>query len=306
MPSPSKDVFAGFAWAAAAILIWSGSLVMLRLGMSTSLNANDLTFLRFGVSAVILAPVILRRGTGSSSLGAAAVVAMVIAFGAPYVLLLASSFHWVPAAAAGALNPGVMAIAAVCLGRVLLGWKIALPRLAGIVTTAFGIGLFTWTEGDLGPGHMILIGTGIMWAVYTLIVRRNAVPALNAAAIVSVGSALIYAPVYWAVLPKQILTASWADILQQGIFQGILAGVVAIYAFNRSGELLGPVAGATLPALIPVVTMGLGGLFLGEPAGPAEFIAASVISVGVVLILVGDALTGRVRFLLGQVGRRAS
>ena len=40
-------------------------------------------------------------------------------------------------------------------------------------------------------------------------------------------------------------------------FQGVLVSVVAIYAFNRSADLLGPVAGAALPALIPVVTLGL-------------------------------------------------
>ena len=48
-----RTSLAGLGWAITAITIWSGSLVMLRLGVTTSLNAYDLTILRFGVAAVI-------------------------------------------------------------------------------------------------------------------------------------------------------------------------------------------------------------------------------------------------------------
>jgi len=59
MPIISRNTLQGLGWAVAAITIWSGSLVMLRLGVTTSLNAYDLTALRFGVAALILAPVAL-------------------------------------------------------------------------------------------------------------------------------------------------------------------------------------------------------------------------------------------------------
>ncbi len=87
-----------------------------------------------------------------------------------------------------------------------------------------------------------------MWPVYALIVRLGAVPALNATAVVAAGSAVFYLPVYFLVLPKQVLAAPLGDALAQAGFQGILVSVVAIYTFNRSAELLGHVAGATLPA----------------------------------------------------------
>lgn len=299
MSSSFRDLWGGLAWAATAILIWSGSLVMLRLGVSGSLNAYDLTFLRFGVSAVLLAPVLLFRGTGSDRLGTLGVVTMVVAFGAPYVLLISLALETASAAAAGALNPGVMAIAAVCLGRAAFGDRIGPPRLLGTGLAALGIGSYTWADGDFGTGHMILVATGFMWASYALIVRRNAVPALAAAAIIAVGSALAYVPVYLIVLPKKISTAPLTDILQQVVFQGMLVSVVAIYAFNRSGELLGRVAGATLPALIPVVTLALAGLFLGESIDLAEFAAAAAISAGVALILIGKPLSDKIRRSLG-------
>lgn len=287
MSIASRNILPGIGWAIVAIMVWSGSLVMLRLGVTTSLNAYDLTMLRFGVAALILAPVVLRHGAGTARLGLIGFGAMVVAFGAPYVLLIAVAMKTAPAAAAGALNPGVMAIASVLLGRVILGDRVGGVRFVGLAVTATGIALFTWAGGAITTGHLILIGTGIMWASYALVVRRAAVPALNATAIVAVGSAVVYLPVYLVALPKQIPAAPLTDILMQAGFQGVLVSVAAIYAFNRSTELLGPVAGATLPALIPVVTLGLGVLVLGEPAGAGEFASAILVTVGLALILVG-------------------
>ncbi|MFV0369953.1 MAG: DMT family transporter [Hyphomicrobiaceae bacterium] len=283
----SRNILSGLGWAALAITVWSGSLVMLRLGVTTSLNAYDLTMLRFGVAALILVPVAVGRGLGANRPELTSIIAMVVMFGAPYVLLIALAMKTAPASAAGALNPGVMAIASVLLGRMIFGDRIGMARLTGLVVTTTGIVLFTRTGGAVTTGHVILIGTGIMWASYALIVRRAAIPALNATAIVAVGSAVLYLPVYLAALPKQILSAPMEDVLIQAGFQGVLVSVVAIYAFNRSAELLGPVAGATLPALIPVATLGLGVVVLGETAGAGEFASAILVTTGLALILVG-------------------
>lgn len=287
MPNPSRNTLSGLGWAVVAITIWSGSLVMLRLGVTTSLNAYDLTVLRFGVAALILAPVALRRGAKTDRLGLVGLVAMVITFGAPYVLLISLAMKTAPASAAGALNPGMMAIISVLLGRMIFGDRIGAARFAGLLLTTAGVFLFTRAGGAITTGHLILIGTGCMWASYTLIVRHTAIPALNATAIIAVGSAAFYLPVYLVALPKQILAAPLADVLMQAGFQGVLVSVVAIYAFNRSAELLGPVAGATLPALIPVVTLGLGVLVLGETAGSGEIGSAALVTLGLALILVG-------------------
>lgn len=299
MSITTRNTLSGIGWAAMAIILWSGSLVMLRFGVTTSLNAYDLTMLRFAVAALILAPVVFCRGTGTNRLGPVGLITMVIAFGAPYVLLIALAMNTAPASAAGALNPGVMAIVSVVVGRTIFGDKIGLARFAGLLLTMAGIGLFTRSGGAITTGHLILIGTGAMWAGYALIIRHTATPALNATAIVAVGSAIVYLPVYLVALPKQILVAPLIDVLVQAGFQGVFVSIVAIYAFNRSAELLGSVAGATLPALIPVVTLGLGTFFLGEAAGLGEIVSAVLITTGLALILVGKSA---MRWLSNNIG----
>lgn len=105
---------------------------------------------------------------------------------------------------------------------------------------------------------------GIMWAGYAAIMRSKRVPALTATALVAVGSAVLYLPIYVLALPKQIADVSLQTILLQAVFQGVLVTIIAIYAFSRSTELLGPIAGTSLPALSPAVTLGIEILVLGE------------------------------------------
>jgi drug/metabolite transporter (DMT)-like permease len=274
---------------------------MLRLGVTTSLNAYDLTMLRFGVAAIVLAPVIARHGIGRPALPFWGAIAMVVLFGAPYIILLSLAMKTAPAAAAGALNAGVMAIASVAIGAIFFANKMDAPRFAGLLITAIGIIAFTWAGGSLKLGHVILVGTGLMWALYAAIVRYFAVSALNATAIVAVGSAVLFAPFYVAVLPKTISLAPLTDIVTQAVFQGIFVSVAAVYAFNRSAECLGPVAGAVLPALIPVVTFGLGVIALGESANLRAFTATLMVTAGLSLILIGKAILRRYRACLVQL-----
>jgi drug/metabolite transporter (DMT)-like permease len=257
--------------------------------------------LRFGVASILLLPAAWQRGVGTDRIGIFGLAAMVLSFGAPYVLLISFALKTAPAAAAGALNPGFMAIISVLLGWLFLRDRIGGVRLSGLAVTALGIILFTATSGAFTTGHMVIIGTSIMWASYALIVRCTGVPALNATAIVAVGSAVFFAPIYFIALPKQVLTAPMLDIIIQAGFQGILVSIVAIFAFNRSAELLGPLAGATLPALIPIVTLCLGVLILGEMPSNGELFAAIIITIGLVLILVGKQL---VQWILNHTLRR--
>lgn len=294
MPDIQKTYVSGTFWAATAVLVWSGSLVLLRLGVTTHLNAYDLTALRFGAAAVVLLHVIFRQGFAYDRLGVSGLLLMIGGFGAVYIILVSLALTTAPASAAGAFNPGIMAVSSMLLGTVIFRDRISRLRLLGIALILAGLLLSAWHHpGGLTTGHVILVFTGVMWAGYALVVRSARIAALHVTAIVAVGSALVYMPIYILVLPKQMTGAPLQDIALQTGFQGVLVSVVAVFAFNRSAELLGPVVGATLPALIPVVTLALGMIVLREPAGPPEAAAALVIGMGVTLVLAGRARAAR-------------
>jgi len=286
MPDNRQSYIQGVLWAAAAILIWSGSLVLLRLGVTTRLNAYDLTAMRFGTAAALLAPALLRSALPRSRSDLTGALLMVCGFGAPYVLLISIALTTAPVSAAGTLNPGIMAICSVLFGALLFKDRIGLIHVCAIVCIASSALIpLIQTPGAVTEGHLVLILTGIMWAVYVMVLRWYKVSALTAAALVSVGSALLYLPVYMAFLPKQIHSAPLGHVLLQMGFQGILVSALAVYAFTRSTELLGPLAGAALPALIPVFTLGLGYTFLSEPVSAAELASSLLTGSGVAAIL---------------------
>ncbi|GGC85489.1 DMT family transporter [Chelatococcus reniformis] len=297
----SRSVALGLFWAAAAILIWSGSLVLLRLGVTTGLTAYDLTALRFGVAGALLLPVLIRRGAGAGRPGPISVLLMITLFGAPYVLLLSLAVKTAPAAAAGALNPGVMAIAAALMARVFYGEALGPARLFGIALTALGVAAFLRGE-DVGFGHAVLLATGVMWAGYAAIMRSRRVPALTATAFIAVGSAALYLPVYVLALPKQIAGVPVLTIVLQAAFHGVLVTTIAVYAFSRSAELLGPAAGTSLPALIPVATLGLDVLVLGEAPDAGSIAGAGLVTFGLAFVLAGRAFARGLRTKL-IVGR---
>src|SRR6266481_1636989 len=61
-PARASQFVIGAVCAIAAVAIWAGWLVMMRVGVTTSLSASDLTALRVAVAGVVLLPVVLRRG----------------------------------------------------------------------------------------------------------------------------------------------------------------------------------------------------------------------------------------------------
>ncbi|MDQ0474515.1 DMT family transporter [Labrys wisconsinensis] len=285
---------AGLAWGLIAVAIWSGSFVLTRLGMRTSLGACDITALRFGFAGVLMLPVIRREGLALARLGWAGLAVLIAGTGAPYVLLIALGLRFAPAGQAAALVPGPMCAMAAILAAALLherlaarGWWGVAAILAGSVLIA-GLG-----PGGLDPGHAAFLAAALLWAGYVLVLRRSGLTALHATAIVAVGSAVLYLPIYAAVLPVGLGQAPLADIVLQAVYQGGLTTVLGLLAFNRAVALLGPVAGAALPALVPVVTLVLAALLLGEAPGLRDIAAAGLIGAGVALVT--SARTARPR-----------
>ena len=122
----------GALYGMAAVSIWSGWIVVARLGLRTSLTPSDIAAVRFGVAGLLLLPYLLRRGLALERLGRPGLAAIVFGGGAP-VLLTNAGLLFAPAAEAGALFPGVMPLmvailaAFVCKSRSQRRREPALP-----------------------------------------------------------------------------------------------------------------------------------------------------------------------------------
>ncbi len=275
-------MLAGLLWGLLAVGIWAGSFVLLRLGVATTLNPYDVTALRFATAAFVLAPVVWRWGWALPRLGWGGVALAVTGAGAPYALLVATGLQFAPAGHAAALIPGLTAVFTAIFGYWFLKEPITALAWVGAALILGGTIAIGGAGASIGPVLFVL--AALLWSSYVILVRRAALDSLHAVAIVAVGSALTYLPIYVVLFPKAIDSAPLGDIALQALYQGLLTTVVGLFAFNRAIASLGAARGAALAALIPVSTLALAAFFLAERPGVWEQGAAVLIGLGVGLV----------------------
>lgn len=281
------DYTRGALYGLAAVSIWSGWIVVARLGLRTSLTPWDIAALRFGVAGLLLLPYVLRKGVALERLGWIGLVAIVLGGGAP-VLLANAGLLFAPAAHAGALFPGVMPLMVALLAAAILGEQFTTTKKIGFALILPGVIAIAWgTGGAIGSqsiGHALFLGSGLAWAGYTVSMRRARLDGLHAAAIAAVGALLLYLPVYLLVAGVSFTKASWGDIALQAIVQGLLTAIISLVLYGRAVNLLGASSGAAFAALCPAMTALMAIPILGEWPTPMDWMAIISISAGVYIV----------------------
>jgi drug/metabolite transporter (DMT)-like permease len=273
----------------AAVSIWSGWIVAARFGLKTSLTPWDITAIRFSVAGLILLPCLLRNGLAIDRLGFPGLGAILLGGGAPMVLLANAGLMFAPAAHAGALFPGVMPLQVAILATFFVGESfLPLKRLGLLLIAGGALGIVLGTGGTIGSwqnlGQALFLASGLLWASYTIALKKARLDGLHAASIAAVGSLVAYVPVYAAVAGMPLVNAPWRDVAIQAVVQGLLTAIVSLMLYGRAVTLLGASSGAAFAALCPVLTAVLAIPVLGEWPTPTEWIALVLISMGVYFV----------------------
>ncbi|MEH2506923.1 drug/metabolite transporter (DMT)-like permease [Bradyrhizobium sp. AZCC 1578] len=286
----------GALYGLAAVSIWSGWIVVARLGLKTSLTPWDIAALRFGVAGVLLLPYVLQKGLAFERLGLIGLAAIVLGGGAP-VLLANTGLLFAPAAHAGALFPGVMPLAVAILAAAFLHEAFMGAKKIGFALIMMGVAGIAWsTAGAIDPkqtmGHALFIASAFAWACYTVAMRRARLDGLHAAGIAAVGASMLYVPVYVLAEGTSLGRASLGDVALQAFVQGVLTAIVSLVFYGRAVSLLGASSGAAFASLSPVMTAVMAIPILGEWPVTLDWIAIASISAGVYVVS-GGPLPGR-------------
>lgn len=263
----------GIALGLGAALIWGSYLAMARAGVSSGLAAADIAFLRYATAGAILLPWFLRHSPASAAgvgWGRAAISTLLV--GPPFILIGVGGYAFAPLAHGAAIQPAALTLVATGLAVWLAGEKLDTRRALGLAAMLAGIVLVAGNLGGGGgatwKGDAMFALAGAMWAVFGVLAKRWGLSPLQATAAMSVTSALVYVPVYLAGDgPARLLAIDPGMLLAQAIVQGALSGVVAVLAFTRAVQLLGPGKAALFPALVPAVAVTLGVPIAGELPG---------------------------------------
>ncbi|MGQ3211664.1 MAG: DMT family transporter [Shinella sp.] len=282
----SNPLAAGYSGAVVTVLIWAAWVLATRHTAATPLGTIDIGLIRYGVPAILLAPVWLKTGLLPKDVPLKLVVVMVAGAGALFFQVTAAALHVTPAAPGGILLGGSMPLATALIGIALFGERPDRMRLFGLAAIVAGVVILLAASmqksGMTMTGFMLLPIGATLWAGFTHAFRRSGLTALQGAALIAVWSLLIHL-VLAALYGTHLAAASFPDLALQVTSQGILSGLIATFAYGTAIRALGSSQAAAFTAITPVlVTLG-GAIFLGERFGAAEITAAIVVGAGVAL-----------------------
>lgn len=283
---PPLSAGLGAASALSVVLIWAAWLISTRHSVGTSLSALDLSLLRYGVPALVLAPFWLRTGLWPKGTPKWTLVLMVLGSGAPFFQLVAFGMKATPASAAGVLLPGVMPLAAALIGVALLGERPDRMRKLGMLAILTG-GVVLLVD-NLSSGRLswvsytVLPAGATLWAIYTHAFRKSGLSAFEGGALICIWSTIINLALI-PFLGTHLLTAPIAETGLQFVTQGLLSGLLATVLYGTAVRSLGGTQAAAYTAVTPVAAAIGGALLLGEPLGIVTAVATLVTGAGVLL-----------------------
>ncbi|MCW5261554.1 DMT family transporter [Verminephrobacter eiseniae] len=277
----------------AVALIWSGWSVATRLAMKTTLAPADVTMLRFGVAALFLWPILLRHGVGLRRIGVAKVCIMLVGAGVPFMMAASIGMRFAPASHVATLMIGSMPIFVALLSAFLYGERFSRMQVCGLLTVVVGAAcmggyaLIAHRAAGEWRGDLLFLCGGLLFASYTVVQRRSGISPWHATALVNVGSALIFAPIYCLLLSPAIFTAPLQDVLLQVVAQGICVAIVAMFFYAEAVRRLGASRAAIFGALSPALAVLLGMSVLAEFPSAVSLAGIALVMVGVVLVVTG-------------------
>lgn len=276
----------GYAGAVVTVLIWAAWMLATRQSAATSLNSIDIGLIRFGIPALMLAPVWWRTGLLPRGVPLRILLPMVAGSGIVFLHVAATALQVTPAGPAAILLGGAMPLATALIGILLFGERPDRMRLLGLSGIVAGVAILlagSLTGSGMTLGGLVLLPLGaLLWAGFTHAFRRSGLSALQGAAIIAAWSFLLNLPLV-AVFGQHVTQASLAELLPQVLSQGILSGLVATLAYGTAIRALGGSQAAAFTALTPVLATLGSGYLLGEPVGLTALLAALVTGAGVAL-----------------------
>lgn len=285
----------GYLLGCIAAVIWGGYLVTSRRGIAAGLSPADMAFLRYVIAGVVMLPFLLRHAPlRLAGVGWRKGLILACLAGPPFVLVGASGFRFAPLAHAAVIQLGSVILVSTALAAITLRER---PGPAGLVSLSLVLlGLFVTAGSGLAGGRpdawrgdLLFALAGSLWAIFTVLQRRWGLSPVSVTAVVCVVSALLYGPLYAAVVGFERLSrASPSVLLEQALVQGVLSGAIAMLAFAATVREVGAARAALFPALAPGVAMVLGSFLTGDRVS-ALHVVGLVLLTGGLLVSAWDA-----------------
>jgi drug/metabolite transporter (DMT)-like permease len=294
--SPAKGAtMLGVLCGAGSALFWALGFVAARHGVLIGMSPLVLSLHRFVWPGFALLPFVAftglgHPGDGAGGLGWRRSIAITLVGGLPLALWSYLGYVYVPLGHGSIIQPSCASVGGLFLAWLVLKEKLPPLRIAGALTIVLGLAVIgaeaLRTMGSQGLlGDLLFVAAGSSFAVFGMLLRLWRIPPMHAAAVTSVLS-LAGLPILLFAY-RNFLAAGFYENLLQAVVQGIFAGPAGIYLFTRAVILLGAGRAALYPSLVPVFSLLIGFLVLGEAPSISQLIGLAIVVVGFRLTQMG-------------------
>jgi len=291
--TPQRRMVIGYGAAIAAVLITSAYPALTRLSVTTSLTPADLLLFRFGVGAILFAPVLMLRFRRITRAEWRSALPLSFLQGWGMAAFVVFGLEFGPASHAAALGPGAIGAWVAVVAFAGYGVRLSSRKLIGIIVIVSGIGFIVAASyrglslETAMIGDAMFLTASALGATYLVTVEHRRLDPVLSAGLVCMTSALIILPWHYFLGVSTIVSAPIAEIVWQMIFQGVLFGGAAFLALNYAIRLIGSQNVGILTAMVPVIG-GLCSLLIAhDSVSDVEWIGIATISVGVVVAAIG-------------------
>ena len=248
-------------------LLWGAWMPITKYGISSSLNVNDVIFLRFLTASIISLPFLIKLGFIEPTKSIMKTSLLVLSSGIGYVVIASYGFTYAPASY-GSIIPVCMIFFSTIIALIIYKKKITLKIITSLFFILGGF-VFFLMQFNLEKDMSIAIGlmlfglAGLAFAIYNISAKHWAVPPFHAVSLVSFYSFVLFSP-YYLFSEKKLFTAELNEIIIQMFYQGVLVSFVALVAFSYAGQKLGASKAGLFAILMPVSGVLFSSIFLQE------------------------------------------
>lgn len=272
------------------MVIWGSAYAVTKASLA-EIPPMLLAFLRNFVASVLLVAFAQMRGAAMNSrrtipwamvalMGLTGVCLYYLGFNASLVYTTASQ---------GALIESFIPIVTALLAALFLKEKLTAKRMLGIGFSIAGVVLLIFraappeaTAPNPILGNALMLGTVVIWAIYTILAKRLAdFDQLTVTAHSTAIGTLLLAPFalfeLWGKSFPEISAGGWLSVL----YLGAAASAGAYWLYNRSLKYLEAGQTAQFMNLLPIVGVATAVLFLGESLALWQVVGGALALIGV-------------------------
>jgi len=216
------------------VMIWSGWIIISKWGLSRALTVWDVTGVRFVTAGVVVLVYALLSKTSIKALFTAQIIICSLCCGTFYVCASLIGLLMSDAANTGVIINGSLPI--MCAAIVFVWKKVRLnnAQYVGVfLILVANVLLFTSTGGATVSALLWLLIAAFAIAFYSVSMRVWGLNLKTVMIAVPLINALFFTPI-WYFLPSNISSAPFDEIVLQGIYQGIVVSIIALFCMTYS------------------------------------------------------------------------